>query len=149
MLLVATNCGIDSTLITTNPTRTTKRTCKYHKHEWFWTIDNDVTCENVPNYTPEPVNYNKVHAWQRANPTTGIAHSYGGVRLWPKQLPDITSDDIKLNKMPRGQLQYVKDIASEYNKYEIYVISYKEDINIVDEHIHRITNKGVWATHTI
>lgn len=117
------------------------------QHEWFWTIDNDVTCENVPNYTPEPINYNKVHAWQRANPTTGIAHSYGGVRLWPKQLPDITSDDIKLNKMPRGQLQYVKDIASEYNKYEIYVISYKEDINIVDEHIQRITSKGVYATH--
>ena len=120
---------------------------KTTQHEWFWTIDNDVKCEDVPKYTPEPVNHSKVHAWQRTNPTTGKAHSYGGVRLWPKQLPKITSDDIRLNKMPRGQLQYVKDIASEYNKYEIYVISYKEDIDIVDEHIHRITGKGTWATH--
>ncbi len=96
--------------------------------ELFYTIDYDVnTPEGMVNFTPEPVNHNKVHTWQRANPVTGKAHSYGGIRLWPKQLPDITSDDIKVNKMPRGQLQYVKEIASIYKYYAIVLITYKQD----------------------
>ena len=93
-------------------------------HEWFWTVDSDVTNVELPNYAPEPNNHNKVHAWQRANPITGAVHSYGGVRLWPKQLPDITSDDIKLNSMPRGQTQYVKDIACTYKQLNIVLITY-------------------------
>ena len=123
------------------------------QHEWFWTVDSDVACDNVPNYTPEPVNHNKVHAWQRANPTTNIAHSYGGVRLWPKQLPDITSDDIRLNKMPRGQLQYVKDIASAYNKYDIVLITYQQDnaqelLNKLPEHTQLVQDvEGIFNAH--
>ena len=96
-------------------------------HEWFWTVDPDVTSVDLPNYAPEPNNHRKVHAWQKANPTTGAVHSYGGVRLWPRELPDITSDDIKLNSMPRGQMQYVKQIGSTYKELNIVLITYQQD----------------------
>ena len=67
-------------------------------HEWFWTVDSDVTHVELPTIMQSnQIIYNKVHAWQRANPVTGAVHSYGGVRLWPQTVPDITSDDIKLN----------------------------------------------------
>ena len=122
-------------------------------HEWFWTVDHDVYCKDVPTFVPEPNNHNKVHAWQRANPVTNVAHSYGGVRLWPKQLPDITSDDIKLNKMPRGQLQYVKDIASEYKLYDIVLITYKQDnaqelLSKLPEHTQLVQDvEGIFNAH--
>lgn len=95
--------------------------------EWFWTVDSDVTVQDVPKYTPEPNNHAKVHAWQRANPVTSTVHSYGGLRLWPKQLPKVTSDDIKLNSMPRGATQYVKEIGSTYKELSIVLITYHDD----------------------
>ena len=95
--------------------------------EWFWTVDSDVTVQDVPKYTPEPNNHAKVHAWQRANPITNTVHSYGGLRLWPKQLPKVTSDDIKLNSMPRGATQYVKEIGSKYKQLNIVLITYHND----------------------
>ena len=95
--------------------------------EWFWTVDPDVNTDSIPKYTPEPNNYAKVHAWQRANPVTNAVHSYGGLRLWPKQIPKVTSDDIKLNSMPRGQMQYVKQIGSTYKQLNIVLITYHND----------------------
>ena len=109
--------------------------------EWFWTVDPDVTTDSIPKYTPEPNNYAKVHAWQRANPTTKAVHSYGGLRLWPKQLPDITSDDIKLNSMPRGQMQYVKEIGSTYKQLNIVLITYKQ--NNADELLKQLPERTV------
>ena len=110
-------------------------------HEWFWTVDPDVTSVDLPDYAPEPNNHNKVHAWQRANPTTGAVHSYGGVRLWPRELPDITSDDIKLNSMPRGQMQYVKQIGCTYKELNIVLITYKQDN--ADELLKRLPERTV------
>ena len=95
--------------------------------EWFWTVDPDVTTDSIPKYTPEPNNHSKVHAWQRANPVTGAVHSYGGLRLWPKHIPEVTSDDIKLNSMPRNTTQYVKQIASKYKQLSIVLITYHDD----------------------
>lgn len=97
--------------------------------DYFYTIDPDVT--PLPDfkysYTPQLDGLCKTHAWQRSNPRTNKTHSYGGIRLWHKDIQGLTSDDIKLNKMPRGTLQYVKATASEYKPYHIVLITYKQD----------------------
>ena len=97
--------------------------------DYFYTIDPDVTpLTNFKySYTPQLDGLCKTHAWQRANPRTNKTHSYGGIRLWHKAVTGLTSDDIKLNKMPRGTLQYVKATASEYKPYSIVLITYKQD----------------------
>ena len=100
-------------------------------HEWFYTVDTDVTYPAVMrkqfDFTPEPNNIGKVHTWQRENPTTGAVHSYGGLRLWPKNIPDISSDDILLNNIPRKQMVYVKDLGCRYKELSIVLITYKQD----------------------
>jgi uncharacterized protein (DUF2384 family) len=99
------------------------------KGDYFYTIDPDVAPlpEFKYSYTPQLDGLNKVHAWQRANPRTNKTHSYGGIRLWHKDIEGLTSDDIQLNKMPRGSLQYVKATASIYKPYDIVLITYKQN----------------------
>ncbi len=109
-----------------------------NKAEYFYTIDPDVTVidEFKFNYTPQLDSLNKIHTWQRTNPRTNMPHSYGGIRLWHKSIEGLTSDDIQLNKMPRGTLQYVKATASVYKPYHIVLITYKQ--NNTDELLSRL-----------
>jgi hypothetical protein len=97
--------------------------------DYFYTIDPDVTplSEFKYSYTPQLDGLNKVHTWQRANPRTNKTHSYGGIRLWHKGIEGLTSDDIQLNKLPRGTLQYVKATASVYKPYDIVLITYAQN----------------------
>jgi len=97
--------------------------------DYFYTIDPDVTPipEFEYSYTPQLDGLNKVHTWQRVNPRTNKTHSYGGIRLWHKGIEGLTSDDIQLNKMPRGTLQYVKATASVYKPYDIVLITYAQN----------------------
>ena len=97
--------------------------------DYFYTIDPDVT--PLPDfkysYTPQLDGLNKVHTWQRVNPRTNKTHSYGGIRLWHKDITGLTSDAIQLNKLPRGTLQYVKATASTYKPYDIVLITYAQN----------------------
>ena len=97
--------------------------------DYFYTIDPNVT--PLPDfkysYTPQLDGLNKVHTWQRVNPRTNKTHSYGGIRLWHKSIDGLTSDDIQLNKLPRGTLQYVKETASTYKPYDIVLITYAQN----------------------
>ena len=100
--------------------------------ELFYTVDSDVIVNEdfSYSYTPNLDSVNKVSVWQRLNPHTGLTHSYGGVRLWPKQLStvltDCTSDNILYNKTNAGKLQYVKQSGSSYMPYDIVLITYKQ-----------------------
>ena len=126
------------------------------EYDWFYTVDNHVNLENNYRFahTPNLDCINKTQVWQKLNPRTGLVHSYGGVRLWPNPpetaMGDLTSEKIRLNKMKPGKLQYVKEVASSVEPYEIFCISYLEDINEVDKNIQRVTSKQVkhgWVTH--
>ena len=110
----------------------------------FFTVDDDVTV--LPDfeyaYTAQLDSVDKTHVWQRLNPRTGNTHSYGGVRLWPNPptlaLKELTTDRIKLNRMDARKLQYVKQPASLFAEYNIVMLSYKEDIQLVEQRIQRI-----------
>jgi hypothetical protein len=96
---------------------------------FLWTIDPDVSVEQTildAGYLPDLPNVRKVHVWQRSNPHTGQAHSYGGLRLWPTDVDhsSITTDALRLNKIK--SLQYVKQTGSTYRPYDIVFLSYKE-----------------------
>ena len=94
---------------------------------WFFTIDSDVKLlEDHPKFEPQISDHSRVHAWQRINPHTRDTHSYGGVRLWPTHgVENITTDQIKLNKIPR--LRYVREALSVYKPYPVVLLSYHEE----------------------
>ena len=121
--------------------------------DWFFTIDDDVQEleQFVFAYTPQLDSVRKAHVWQRLNPTTGLTQSYGGVRLWPNPvtnvMKEVTSDKIRLNKLDAGKLQYVKQPASEIKPYNVFMLSYKEDIDVVEQHIQAIERKGLTVKH--
>ena len=121
--------------------------------DWFFTIDDDVQEleQFVFSYTPQLDSVRKAHVWQRLNPTTGLTQSYGGVRLWPNPvtnvMKEVTSDKIRLNKLDAGKLQYVKQPASEIKPYNVFMLSYKEDIDVVEQHIQAIERKGLTVKH--
>ena len=94
---------------------------------WFYTIDSDVdVLDEISGYEPSINDHGRVHTWQRINPHNKKIHSYGGVRLWPThRVDEFTSDQIKLNKIPR--LRYVKEPLSAYKPYPIVLLSYHEE----------------------
>jgi hypothetical protein len=99
------------------------------KTPFVWTIDPDVKVDQKMldrGYLPAITQTNKVHAWQKVNPSTGKVHAYGGLRLWPTatDYSDIKSDDLKLNRI--RNLNYVKEIGSKTISYDIIFLSYKE-----------------------
>jgi len=106
--------------------------CEQCTSELFYTVDSDVLVDENFSYcyTPNLDSVNKVSVWQRTSPHTGLTHSYGGVRLWPKQLSsvmsEVTSDNILYNKTNSGKLQYVKQPGSSYKPYDIVLITYKQ-----------------------
>lgn len=102
---------------------------KQQGHAFVWSVDTDVIADEqfVDNgYQPALQNINKVHCWQRTNPHTELAHSYGGLRLWPtnRDYSDLTTDKIRLNRVK--QLQYVKEQGCTYKPFEIVFLSYHE-----------------------
>jgi len=121
--------------------------------DWFYTIDDDVQQleQFVFAHTPQLDSLYKTHVWQRTNPRTGLTQSYGGVRLWPNPISsvmsEVTSEKIRLNKMDAGKLQYVKQPASEIKPYNVFMLSYKEDIDVVEQHIQAIERKGLTVKH--
>ena len=120
---------------------------------FVWTVDPDVKVEQdvLDNgFVPVITDVNKIHSWQKLNMRTGKVHGYGGLRLWPTNVDysDIKSEDLKLNRFKN--LQYVKEVGSSSMPYEIFCISYKEDILEVDKNIQRVTSKLIkhgWVNH--
>lgn len=94
---------------------------------WFFTVDPDVKpLTREITFEPRVSDHGRVHAWQRMNPHTREVHGYGGIRLWPTQrLENITTDQIRLNKIPR--IRYVKEPLSVYKSYPIVLLSYHEE----------------------
>ncbi len=95
---------------------------------WMFTVDPDVeiTATDWQYFEPKITDHNRVHAWQKVNPHTGQTHGYGGIRLWPtKTLGQITSDQLRVNKIPR--IRYVKEPLSQYKSYPIVLLSYHEE----------------------
>ena len=97
---------------------------------FLWTVDPDVSVEQGmldAGYLPDLLSINKIHVWQRQNPHTRKVHSYGGLRLWPtqKDYSQLTTDSIRLNKLK--DIQYVKELGSTYEPYDIVFLSYKEE----------------------
>ena len=97
---------------------------------FLWTVDPDVSVEQSvldAGYLPDILSINKIHVWQRLNPHTQKVHSYGGLRLWPtqKDYSQLTTDSIRLNKLK--DIQYVKELGSTYQPYDIVFLSYKEE----------------------
>ena len=120
------------------------------KTPFVWTTDSDIKVNQDvldQGFMPDILDIEKIHTWQKQNPRTGKVHAYGGLRLWPTNADysSVTSDTLKQNRF--RNLKYVKELGSTSVMNEIFVISYKEDINIVDNHIQKITDKKLWATH--
>ena len=120
------------------------------KTPFVWTTDSDIKVNQDvldEGFMPDILDIEKIHTWQKQNPRTGKVHAYGGLRLWPTNADysSVTSDTLKQNRF--RNLKYVKELGSTSVMNEIFVISYKEDINIVDNHIQKITDKKLWATH--
>jgi hypothetical protein len=119
----------------------------------FFTVDEHTVVDKdfKFTYTPNLDSINKTHVWQRTNQRTGLVHSYGGIRLWPNPpetaMGDLTSDKIRFNKMKANSLQYVRSNASSIQPYEIFMLSYKEDESIVQQHIDAISVKGFEVKH--
>ena len=120
---------------------------------FVWTVDPDVKVDQDvldKGFMPLITDVNKIHTWQKVNPRSDRVHGYGGLRLWPTQNDyiNITSDQLKLNKF--RNLQYVQDVGSTSIPYEIFCISFKEDILEVDKNIQRVTSKKMkhgWVNH--
>ena len=96
---------------------------------FVWTVDPDVR-ENVnlinKGYMPEITNVDKIHSWQKQNSLNQKIHGYGGLRLWPTDidLKSIKSEHLKLNRFKN--LQYVKEVGSVSNPFDIVYLSYHE-----------------------
>ena len=86
-------------------------------------------------------------SWQKENPRTNKVHAYGGLRLWPTDADysDVTSDTLRQNKF--RNLKYVKQIGSESILNEIFVLSYKEDLQRVEKHISILEQKDLIVKH--
>jgi len=119
-------------------------TIKDIKTPFVWTIDPDVKVDKDvldKGFMPDIMDVDKIHTWQKFNLRTQKVYAYSGLRLWPtnNDYSKLKSDDLKNNKF--RNLKYVKEVGSTAEPYEIFVISYKEDIKEVDKHISLITNK--------
>ena len=117
---------------------------------FVWTVDPDVKVDQKvldSGFMPAITDVNKVHAWQKSNPITGKVHAYGGLRLWPTDADytDITSSALKLNRIKN--IQYVKTPGSITKPVDIVMLSYKEDLDLVEDNIAKITNKGFAVEH--
>jgi len=117
---------------------------------FVWTVDPDVKVDQKvldAGFMPVITDVNKVHAWQKSNPRSGKVHAYGGLRLWPTDADytDITSSALKLNRIKN--IQYVKTPGSTTNPFDIVMLSYKEDLNLVEDNIAKITDKGFAVEH--
>jgi hypothetical protein len=102
---------------------------KQQGYDYMWTVDPDVEEQKQvvkSGFVPEITNINKIHVWQKINPTTEKVHGYGGLRLWPthRDYSETTSDDLRLNRFK--QLQYMQTPGCTYKSYEIVFISYHE-----------------------
>ena len=110
----------------------------------FFTLDDDITVIDDFDYahTAQLDSVDKTHVWQRLNPRTGNTHSYGGIRQWPNPptlaLKELTTDRIKMNRMDGRKLQYVKQPGCSFKEYCIVMLSYQEDIDLVEQRIQRI-----------
>ena len=96
---------------------------------FVWTVDPVVKVDQKlldKGFLPAITNTHKVHAWQKLNPITKKVHAYGGLRLWPTGIDhsNIKSDDLKLNRIKN--IQYVKEVGSTTNTYDIIYLSYHE-----------------------
>jgi hypothetical protein len=99
------------------------------KDPFVWTVDPDIKVEQSlldKGYLPVATSMNKVHAWQKLNGITNKVHAYGGLRLWPtsNDYSDIKTDDLKLNRIKN--IQYVKEVGSTTNPFDVIYLSYKE-----------------------
>lgn len=117
---------------------------------FVWTVDPDVKVDLSvldSGFMPVITDVNKVHAWQKSNPRSGKVHAYGGLRLWPTDADytDITSSALKLNRIKN--IQYVREPGSETLPFDIVVLSYQEDIDIVESQIQFIKDKGLEIKH--
>ena len=117
---------------------------------FVWTVDPDVKVDQKvldSGFMPAITDVNKVHAWQKSNPITGKVHAYGGLRLWPTDADytDITSSALKLNRIKN--IQYVKTPGSITKPFDIVMLSYKEDLKLVEDNIAKITDKGFAVEH--
>jgi hypothetical protein len=125
------------------------------KSPWFFTIDPDVEITHTKLcYEPNIDDHNRVHAWQKLNPHTNAVHGYGGVRLWPTEHLNYTTDQIRLNKIPR--IRYVKQPLSAYKKYPIVLLSYLEEraqkayeaLRMRSDRVHWVKDvKGIFEAH--
>ena len=117
---------------------------------FVWTVDPDIKVNQEvldKGFMPDILDVNKIHTWQKENPRTNKVHAYGGLRLWPTDADysDVTSDTLRQNKF--RNLKYVKQIGSESILNEIFVLSYKEDLQRVEEHISILEQKELIVKH--
>ena len=117
---------------------------------FVWTVDPDIKVNQKvldKGFMPDILDVNKIHTWQKENPRTNKVHAYGGLRLWPTDADysDVTSDTLRQNKF--RNLKYVKQIGSESILNEIFVLSYKEDLQRVEKHISILEQKDLIVKH--
>ena len=117
---------------------------------FVWTTDPDIKVNQKvldSGFMPDIMDINKIHTWQKTNPRTEKVHAYGGLRLWPTEADytDLTSDTLRQNKF--RNLKYVKEPGSVSVPNEVFVLSYKEDLLRVEEHIAILEQKGLEVTH--
>jgi len=96
---------------------------------YVYTVDSDVLLTDAATekpYMPTLADINKVHLWQRMAPDGSQVHSYGGLRLWPTNTDTdkLTTDAILTNKIK--QLQYVREPGSQYEQYDLVLITYQD-----------------------
>ena len=117
---------------------------------FVWTVDPDIKVEQEvldSGFMPVITDVSKVHAWQKTNPRNGKVHAYGGLRLWPTDADytNITTSELKLNRIKN--MQYVRHVGSETLPFEVVVLSYKEDLSLVEQHIQKLVDKGITVEH--
>ena len=95
---------------------------------WFFTIvPGTEILDDHWDYLPDVNDHNKVHVWQRLNPSNNEVHSYGGVRLWPtKHCEEITTEALVFNNIP--DIRYVRQAKSAYKTMDILYLSDQTDI---------------------
>jgi hypothetical protein len=115
---------------------------------WFFTIDPDVKVvkQDWQYFEPNINDHDRVHTWQRVNPHTRQVHGYGGIRLWPnKDLHDITTDQVRVNKIPR--IRYVKEPLSVYKSYPVVLLSYHEErAQTAFDALQKRSHNAIWVS---
>jgi len=133
---------------------------------FVWTTDPDVKVDQGlldRGFMPIVTDMHKVHAWQKLNPLTKKVHAYGGLRLWPtsNDYSNLKSDDLKLNRIKN--IQYVKQVGSTSNMFDIVYLSYHEPFadnrfRILQDHIRSKSNmpliwvrdvEGIFEAHKV